>query len=128
MKWNGTKVNKYRNRKVECDGYNFDSIKEKDRYLELKLLEKAGTIRNLKLQPVFELQPKFSHRGIIHREIKYKADFRYDGITSDGFFREIVEDVKGWDRNKLKFFTTPLYKLKKKMLLFKYPDINFREV
>ena len=33
---------KYRNKKVEVDGILFDSKKEANRYMELKLLEKAG--------------------------------------------------------------------------------------
>lgn len=45
--------NKYNARKVIVDGIKFDSIKEGDYYLRLKILEKAGVIRNLILQPLY---------------------------------------------------------------------------
>lgn len=44
-------MNKYRNKKVQVDMYVFDSIRESQRYKELKLLERAGTITDLELQP-----------------------------------------------------------------------------
>jgi hypothetical protein len=37
------RYNKYNNKKVEYDGYKFDSIKECTRYKQLKLLERART-------------------------------------------------------------------------------------
>ena len=43
-------MNKYHNKKIIYNGIKFDSIKEKNRYIELKLLERAGLIKNLKLQ------------------------------------------------------------------------------
>ena len=46
-------MNKYRNKKVIVDDYIFDSIQESRRYKELKLLERAGTITDLELQPRF---------------------------------------------------------------------------
>ena len=51
-------MSKYHNRKVEIDGIKFDSTKEGERYLELKLLLKAGKIRDLQMQVEFELIPK----------------------------------------------------------------------
>ena len=42
-------MSKYHNKKVIYNGITFDSIKEKNRYIELKLLERAGLIKNLKL-------------------------------------------------------------------------------
>ena len=47
---------KYNARKVEIDGITFDSLKEANRYSELKLLEKAGLIKDLTLQPRFNLK------------------------------------------------------------------------
>lgn len=38
---------KYHNRKTVIDGITFDSAKEARRYMELKLLERAGEISNL---------------------------------------------------------------------------------
>lgn len=53
------KYNKYGNIKTVIDGIKFDSKRESERYLELKLLEKAGEISDLKLQPRFILQHGF---------------------------------------------------------------------
>ncbi len=109
--------NKFGNRQVTVDGIRFDSIKESRRYHELKLLEHAGEIKNLTLQPRFTLQENFKRDGKVHRKIEYVADFRY---TENG--QEIVEDVKSAITKK-----HPVYALKKKLLLKKYPDITFLE-
>lgn len=101
---------KYNNKKVEYNGIIFDSIKEKNRYIELLLLESAGEIRELKLQPKFVLQEKFRDaEGIAHREIAYFADFSYLSNECD---KLIVEDVKG--------FKTDVYRLKEKLFLYRY--------
>lgn len=91
------KPNKYRNIKVEIDGYVFDSKKEANRYAELSCLERAGEIKNLELQPKYEIV--LNSRKIC----TYKADFLY--IQAG---RIIVEDVKG--------IRTAVYKLKKKLV------------
>lgn len=54
---------KYHNKKAECDGIIFDSIKEKIYYDELKVLRKAGEVIEFERQVTFELQPKFKHVG-----------------------------------------------------------------
>ena len=112
------RYNKFNNTKVEVDGIKFDSKKESERYLELKLLEKDGIIKNLVLQPKFILQNKYEYRGQKIREIDYKADFMYELDNET-----VVEDVKSWITQKDK-----VYRLKKKLLLFRYPDIKFIEV
>ena len=99
------KQNKYHNKKVIVDNIKFDSKKEARRYNELKLLEKAGIIKNLQRQVKYELQPSFKYNGKTIRAINYIADFVYE---KDGEL--IVEDVKG--------IKTDIYKLKKKMLLY----------
>ena len=102
-------MNKYRNKKVIYNGITFDSIKEKNRYIELKILERAGLIKNLKLQYEFELQPTFILNNKKIRKISYIADFYYlDNELND----YIVEDTKG--------MRTDVYKIKKKMFEFKY--------
>ena len=109
-------MNKYRNTKIMVDGIMFDSKAEGKRYMELKLLEKAKEIEDLELQPKFELQPKYkNNKGQTIRAITYKADFRYH-IPNTG--ETIVEDVKGME--------TKEFKLKKKLLEYKYPEIDFR--
>lgn len=109
---------KYNAKKTNVDGIKFDSIREAERYCELKLLEKAKEIRDLELQPRFLLQDKFKDKqGNTHRKIEYVADFMYIdkcGIT-------IVEDVKG--------VLTDVYKIKKKIFLKKYDEqYDFREI
>lgn len=71
-------MNKYHNCKVMVDGIKFDSKAEARRYAELKLMEDTGHIKELKLQPKFELQPKYkNNKGETIRAITYKADFSY---------------------------------------------------
>ena len=70
-------MSKYYNRKVQVDMYVFDSVAESRRYKELKLLERAGEITELKLQPRFLLQESFRKNGKTYRKIEYIADFMY---------------------------------------------------
>ena len=49
--------NKYHNQKYSADGEVFDSKKEFQRWQELKILEKAGEISELRRQVPFELLP-----------------------------------------------------------------------
>lgn len=105
------RYNKYKNQKVVVDEKTFDSKKEASRYLELKLLEKAGQIRGLILQPSFELIPKQESE----RAVKYIADFMY--VENE---ETIVEDVKG--------MKTKEYILKRKIFKHKYPNYIFREI
>ena len=106
-------MNKYNAKKTKIDGITFDSKKEARRYTVLKSLQKAGKITNLKLQVPFELLPTTKYKGETIRKTVYKADFTY---TING--EDIVEDVKGVE--------TSVFRLKRKLLLMKYPDINFK--
>jgi hypothetical protein len=107
---------KYGSRKTEVDGITFHSKREANRYCELKLLKQAGEIVDFELQPPFLLQSAFVHRGVKYRSISYRGDFRI--LYPDG--RQVVEDVKG-------YADIAVYRLKKKLLLCKYPDIEFIE-
>ena len=98
-------MSKYHNRKVEIDGIKFDSTKEGERYLELKLLLKAGKIRDLQMQVEFELIPKQGGE----RACKYKADFVYN-MADTG--KMVVEDVKGK--------RTREYIIKRKLMLWRH--------
>jgi len=109
------RYNKFGNHKTEVGGIVFDSGREANRYLELKLLQRGGAISNLELQPKFVLQEPFTRGTVKYRAITYVADFRY---IENG--AEVVEDAKG--------YATPEYLLKKKLLLAKWPDMDFREV
>lgn len=95
---------KYNAKKTEIDGITFDSRRESERYIELKIMKTAGEIKD------FELQPKF----LLHGGIKYIADFKV--IHNDG--KVVYEDVKGIE--------TPVFKLKKKLLKADYPDVELR--
>ena len=107
---------KYGNVKTIIDNITFDSKREADRYYELKWLLIKGEIAKLECQVKFEIQSKFTDsQGVKHLPISYIADFCY---MEKGKY--IVEDVKGKK--------TEVYRIKKKLLLFKYPEIIFREV
>ena len=108
--------NKYHNAKCEADGIVFDSVLEKNYYCELKMRRMAGEIKDFELQVPFILQPSFKRNGKTERAIKYIADFVVH--YPDG--HKQVVDTKG--------MRTEMFKLKRKMLLYKYPDIDFLEV
>lgn len=112
--------NKYHNKKVIYDGIKFDSKKEKTRFITLKQLEKAGIIKELELQPKFLLLDTIHYKDKTYPKIYYKADFKYFDNEKGKY---IVEDVKSLITAKDK-----VYRLKIKMLLTKYPDIDFVEV
>ena len=124
----GKPKNKYGAQSTVVDGIKFPSQKEARRYAQLKMLERAGEIRDLQRQVEFELIPaqfepsKTLKNGrkvrgrCIERKCVYISDFAY--IQSDtGEY--IVEDAKG--------FRTDVYRLKKKLLLYKY-NIRIKEV
>jgi len=103
-------MNKYRNQETVVDGIKFQSKKEANRYCELKLLEKAKEIEELKLQPKFVLQEGFKKDGVTYRPITYIADFSYIYKS-----RIVVEDVKS------EATITPVFKLKQKLFEYNYP-------
>ena len=118
---NGTKYNAT---KVTIDGHTFDSKKESNRYMELKLLERSKVISDLRLQVEFELLPnqyitekRYGKNGkplkdkkmLLERRVVYRADFVY---TLNETSETVVEDVKG--------VRLPEYVLKRKMFLYKY--------
>ena len=112
--------NKYRNKKIQVNGETFDSMKELRRWRDLKILEKAGQISELRRQVPYEILPdqrepdKIGPRGgikkgrIIERKAVYVADFVYKDRTG----REVIEDCKG--------MRTKDYILKRKLLLFRF--------
>ena len=130
MNWSRSK---YKAVKTTIDGITFDSKKEAKRYTELKLLEKAGHITHLELQPEYQITINGA------KICKYKADFRYFTVrqennalsyNSKGEWQtptmtgdkegQIVEDVKG--------FKTPIYRLKKRLVEASYPGTLIKEV
>ena len=121
--------NKYYNKKTCIDGIEFDSRKEACRYQELKLMERAGVIKDLKMQVKYVLIPaqyetveRYGKSGqrlkdgqkLLEKECSYIADFVY---TENG--KEIVEDTKG--------IKTKDYIIKRKLMLWIH-GIRVREV
>lgn len=95
---------KYRNKKTEVDNRIFDSKKEANRYLELRMAEKAGKIRDLRTQYVYTFVIDGIYVG------KYTADFVYN--EHDGSeWRRVVEDAKSSPTR------TEAYQLRKKLML-----------
>ena len=123
-------MSKYHNEQTKIDGIVFDSKKEANRYRELKLLEKAGEISDLKRQVKYELIPaqydtkdewvsptRVRQRVVcVEKAVTYYADFVYkDKMTGE----TMVEDAKG--------VRTEVYKIKKKLMLWVH-GIKVREV
>ena len=124
---------KYKNRKKLVDGIEFDSAKEARRWSELKLLEKAREISDLRRQVKFvliesqyeessEVYQRGKNKGkpkrgkILEHECSYIADFVY---TDEKTGKTVVEDTKG--------FKTKDYIIKRKLLLERY-KIRITEV
>ena len=105
------KKSKFSSVKTIIDGHAFDSKKEAKYYSELKIREKAGEIKELKLQPRFLLQNGFSYNGKRYRKIEYIADFEYFDVVKN---KRVVVDVKG--------YKTDVYQIKKKLFLNEYGD------
>lgn len=108
-------ASKYHAKKTTVDGITFDSRKEAKRWLELKVLEKAGAIKDLRRQVRFELIPAFDVNGQHYRATIYVADFVYTDTVAG---EEVVEDCKG--------FRTSVYRLKAKMFAHRY-GVSIRE-
>lgn len=108
-------TSKYNNKKAVADGYTFDSQAEYRRYQALRLLEQAGTIRDLRVHPSFTLLEAFKdQRGRTHQGITYEADFQYLEQCKDGLWVcWVVEDVKGMQteafRIKAKWFRSEFW-------------------
>lgn len=108
---------KYGNKKARHAGIVFDSRRERNRYIILSSMEKAGEISDLRMQVSFELIPavyetvekqlktkvKMVER-CVQKATHYIADFVYK--DKDG--KIVVEDAKG--------MKTKEYMLKKKMM------------
>jgi hypothetical protein len=100
--------NKYGAKTTVVDGIRFHSKRESERYSELKLLQRAGEIRDLTMQPKFPI--------VVNNEkiCVYIADFFY--LAGD---KRVVEDVKG--------AKTALYSIKKKLVEALY-DFKITEI
>ena len=123
MAWRNYKnKSKYNAKKVEIDGFKFDSIKESRRFLALKAMEKAGAISELKRQVKYILIPTQREpdtegpRGgrikgkLLERECSYIADFVYKDTKGN----TVVEDVKGYRGGG----AYEIFKIKRKLMLY----------
>lgn len=77
-------MSKYGNVRTEVDGIKFHSKREAARYQDLRLLERAGAIKDLRLQVPYS----FELNDV--KICRYFADFVY---KENG--RQVVEDSKG---------------------------------
>ncbi len=101
-------MSKYRNQKVVFGNLKFDSKKERDRYVDLVLLETLDVISNLECQVKIALRcGGVDVKSKSGRRLSYRADFAY---FEDG--KRVFEDVKGYD--------TPLSSLKVAMVEAEY--------
>ena len=109
-------MSKYGNIKTIIDGYKFDSKKEGNRYIELKMLQLGKQISDLKLQPKYHFPV---NGGFVTyesgRKLSYSADFSY---IENGLL--VVEDVKSPATAKEKAFRI------KKALMKACHDIDIR--
>lgn len=111
-------MGKYHNKVITTGDGKFDSKRELNRWEDLKLLERAGIICDLKRQVHFELIPKqelpvpiqrkgSKYASNYERPVEYVADFTY---YENG--KLVVEDSKGQ--------RTPEYVIKRKLMLYNH--------
>ena len=105
---------KFHNQITINHGIQFDSKKEALRWDELQHLQRIGVIKNLQRQVPYELQAAYTTRdGRRIRKIEYIADFVYEQAGET-----VVEDAKG--------VQTDVFKIKRKMFEYRYPDLIFK--
>lgn len=86
---------KYNNHKCEADGFKFDSLKERQRYFELKALRDAGELSQLNVHPCYFLEKGGAFSVVIkgdkrNTRARYIPDFSY----ADKNGNLVIEDVK----------------------------------
>lgn len=112
-------MTKYHAQKTTVDGITFDSRLEGERFQQLRLLEKAGEIWQLRLQVELQIFCGYINpdTGEKTKSSFYIADFMYTDMENR---KIIVEDTKGME--------TPEFKLKWKLVQSMYPQYEFRKV
>ena len=102
-------------KKPEFDGIRFDSHREMQRYCDLKLMEKAGVIRDLKVHRIYpitiagiEIRIYSKRYWKAGRHLSYEADFVYWDCQCKC---EIIEDVKMESGHR-----TEIYKIKRALM------------
>jgi hypothetical protein len=106
------KPSKMGNQRVTHDGIEFASIVEGRRYLQLKALQTAGLIKDLKPHPPFTLYPGGTdNEGKKINAVDYVADFSYFDLSIG---KTVIEDVKG--------HATAAFKIKWKLMRDKFKN------
>lgn len=108
---------KYGNERVVVEGLRFDSKAEARHYLTLRLLERAGEITGLRVQPRYVLMDARKVAGKTLRAVTYTGDFEHREAQTG---KMVVTDVKG--------VRTAVFQLKARLFRERYPDIDFRIV
>ena len=101
--------------KIVEDGIRFDSKREYLRYLDLKLLERSGEIKELTVHPAFPIiiggvpiMVSSNQHNKWDRQLTYEADFLYwDNRKGD----RVIEDVKMQSGHR-----TGIYKIKRALM------------
>lgn len=104
--------------KAMVDGIQFDSLNESRYYVQIKQARdykqptEHGVLVSFEMQVPYEIVPSFLKNGHRIRKMEYLADFvlHYDSG------RTRVIDVKGVE--------TDVFKLKKKLVEYKYPEVE----
>jgi hypothetical protein len=95
------------------DNYRHASKRQASRWDDLRVMQRAGSIRNLRREVPFDPNVKGVH------VCNYIADHVYEERTREGLWLPIVEDVKG--------ARTRLYLVKRALMLACY-GVKIREV
>lgn len=98
-----------RQKRIEFDGYKFDSMAEMSRYQHLKILAYTGDVNDLEVHPKISLDINGVHI------CRYHPDFRY----KDRYGNTVIEDVKGKWKNQAAFKQTAnwqIFSLKARMV------------
>lgn len=100
-------------KKVEADGFKFDSEMEYQYYTDLVRRLEDGSIKDLQIHPKFELQPAFTKNGKSWKPIHYEADFQFFDLVA---VKTRVVDVKG--------MVLPDFEIHRKMFEYTYPQYD----
>ncbi len=111
-------------RKPVHDGIRFDSKRELVRYMDLKLLEKANAITELKVHPKYPItiggipiMVALNQHKPWGRHLTYEADFEYRDMWNGAAV--VIEDVKMQSGHR-----TDVYKLKRALMKAMGHDIE----
>ena len=100
-------------KKVEADGFKFDSEMEYQYYVDLVQRLNDRSIKDLQIHPKFELQPAFTKKGKSWKPIHYEADFQFFDLVAA---KTRVVDVKG--------MVLPDFEIHRKMFEYTYPQFD----